>query len=115
MASTNADRIAIAEYIASRGTKVTPHSGDPGTNGANRIGTLEGTTTWGSGAVAGSTAEVVGSAVPFSIPANTTVSHYGIWNGTTFLRGYALEAPISVGASGPVSTDITPKVRYTAA
>ncbi|AKJ72378.1 head protein [Gordonia phage GTE8] len=112
MASTNADRIAIVEYMASRGAKITPHNGDPGTTGANRIGTLEGTTTWGSGSVSGSTAKCVGSAVPFTIPANTTVTHYGMWNGNTYLRGYPMDNPITVGAAA-TSVDITPEARYT--
>ncbi|AVE00705.1 hypothetical protein KNU14_gp48 [Gordonia phage Buggaboo] len=114
MASTNADRIAIVEFMAARGTKITPHNGDPGTTGASRIGTLEGNTAWGSGSVAGTVATVVGSAVPFNIPANTTVSHYGMWNGTTFLRGYPMDNPITVGAAA-TSVDITPTVKYNAA
>ncbi|AET09786.1 hypothetical protein [Gordonia phage GTE5] len=112
MAATNADKIGIAEYIASRGNKITPHNGDPGTTGANRIGSLEGNTTWGSGAMDGSVAQVVGSAVPLTIPGSTSVTHYGIWNGTTYLRGYPLDNPITIGASA-TSVDITPKIRYT--
>ncbi|ATN89571.1 head protein [Gordonia phage Kabluna] len=114
MASTNADRIAIVEYIASRGNKITPHNGDPGTTGANRIGSLEGNTTWGAGSVAGTVAMCVGSAIPFNIPANTTVSHYGVWNGNTFIRGYPLDNPITIGAAA-TSVDITPTTKYNAA
>ncbi|QFP97730.1 hypothetical protein KNU79_gp46 [Gordonia phage NadineRae] len=112
MAATNADKQDIANYIASTGAKITAHSGDPGTNGANQIGSSSGNTTWGSAAIVGSDAVVTGSAVPFTIPASTTVSHFGIWNGTTFRRGYALDASISVGASGSAPVDITPKIKY---
>ena len=112
MAATNADKIAIAEFIASRGAKVTTHSGDPGANGANQIGSSSGNTTWGSGTIVGSDAVVTGSPVPFTIPASTTVSHFGLWNGTTFLRGYPLDASITVNATGSAPVDITPKIKY---
>lgn len=112
MAATNADKIAIAEYIGSRGNKITAHSGDPGINGANQIGSASGNTTWGAGAIVGPDAVVTGSPIPFTIPASTTVSHFGIWNGSTFLRGYALDASITVNATGSAPVDITPKIKY---
>lgn len=112
MAATNADKQAIADYIASRGAKITAHSSDPGTNGANQIGSSSGNTTWQAAAMVGSDAVVVGSAVPFTIPASTTVSHFGIWNGATFLRGYALDASITVNTAGSAPVDITPKIKY---
>ena len=112
MAATNADKQAIADYIASRGAKITVHSGDPGTTGANQIGASSGNTTWGAAVISGSEAVATGSAVAFTIPASTTVSHFGIWNGSTFLRGYALDASITVNATGSAPVDITPKIKY---
>lgn len=113
MAATNADKQAIADYIAGRGNKITAHSGDPGTTGANQIGASSGNTTWGAAAISGSDAIATGSPVSFTIPASTTVSHFGIWNGSTFLRGYALDASITVNATGSAPVDITPKIKYT--
>ncbi|WGH20830.1 hypothetical protein QLT00_gp47 [Gordonia phage Commandaria] len=113
MAATNADKIEIAEFIASRGDKITAHEGDPGTNGANQIGSSSGNTTWGAGVIVGNDAVVTGSPIPFSIPAGKTVSHFGVWNGATFRRGYALDASITVGSTGPAPVDITPKIKYT--
>lgn len=118
MAATDAEKIAVANFIAGRGTKITPHSGDPGTTGANLIGSLNGTTVWGGAAIGSGgdlgKAVATGSAVPFTIPASTNLTHFGVWNGSTFLRGYALEASITVNATGPASVDITPKIKYTA-
>lgn len=118
MAATNAHKVAVANAIAAMGAKITPHSADPGTTGASRIGALEGNTTWGAAAIgSGGDADKAvstGSAVPFSIPASTNVTHFGVWSGTTFLRGYPLEASITVNANGPASVDITPKIKYTA-
>ena len=117
MASTDADKTAIADYIASRGSKVTAHSGDPGKTGANQIGTSSGNTTWGAAAIVtdptdGEVAVATGSPVPFTIPASTTVSHFGIWDDDTFLRGYELDASITVNAAGSAPVDLTPKIKY---
>ncbi|AXH50326.1 hypothetical protein SEA_EMIANNA_46 [Gordonia phage Emianna] len=113
MPSTNADKLEIADYIASRVNKITPHSGDPGTTGANRIGTLEAALTWPAAAMNGAVARAVSNPAAVVIPANTTVSHYGVWNGSTFRRGYPMQNPITTGPS-PVSVDLTAEVNYTA-
>lgn len=117
MTATDAELIAEANWLAGRGVKITPHSAAPGKTGASRIGVLEGNTTW-AGAAMGSGGDVgkavaPGSAVSFSIPASTTVSHWGLWNGSTFLRGYPLDASITVNAAGPAPVDITPVIKVT--
>ncbi|OHU53504.1 hypothetical protein [Mycobacteroides chelonae] len=108
---------AINDYRCGRGNKITAHESDPGTTGAGLIATTpaSGTTTWPASAdgTAGDAGYAVslGSPVTLQVPANKTVGWYGIWNGSTFLRGKALDTPITVGAN-PVSIDITPKTRY---
>ncbi|AVM01871.1 hypothetical protein C6V83_18000 [Gordonia iterans] len=119
MAYTAPHRRACAEAIAALGAKITVHSGDPGTTGANRIGSLEGTTTWAA-AVDGPadpetgrpTAECVGTPVAFTIPASTSCTHYGIWNGSTFLVGEKLTPGITVNSEGALPTTVTPRRRF---
>lgn len=109
---------AVCDLIAGTGNKITLHSADPGTTGASQITTTPASanTTWGAAAdgAGGDTGKAVsqGSAVTLSVPASTTATHYGIWNGATFLRGNALDAGITVSAAGAVSVDVTPKIKY---
>ncbi|SHY97081.1 Uncharacterised protein [Mycobacteroides abscessus subsp. abscessus] len=119
MGATSAHQIAICNAIAAAGNTIKACSGDPGTgtNAANVIASTPASfnTTWpsaadGSGGDAGY-AVALGSAGALQIPASTVVSHYAIFNGSTYLRGHALDTPITVGAS-PVSIDIAPKTRY---
>lgn len=117
MTATSAHQKAICDAITAAGNKITLHSADPGTTGASLIATTpaSGNTTWpassdGAGGDAGY-AVATGSAVTLQCPASSTPGYYGVWNGATFLRGKALDTPITVGAS-PVNVDVTPKARY---
>ncbi|WFN91464.1 hypothetical protein [Gordonia sihwensis] len=114
MAKTAAHRKQIADLIASLGAKITFHESDPGTTGAGLIATTpaSGTTTWAAATDNGTESQVQGSAVPLLVPAGKTVSHYGIWNGSTFLRGEQLDSSIIVNGTGPVSVDVTPKFTF---
>ncbi len=114
MAKTAAHRKDVADAIGALGAKVTLHSGDPGTSGANLITTTPaaGNTTWGAATDDGTQATIQGSAVNLQVPASTNVTHYGVWNGSTFLRGQALDATITVNAAGPIAVDVTPKTKY---
>lgn len=115
MAAIDSENLAVASFIAGRGNKIGVHEGDPGKTDANRIGTLEGTTTWGS-AVMGTGdltgyATVPGSGVAFSIPAGKTVSHFSVRKSDgTFLRSYPLLSSITVNGSGVVSVTILPTI-----
>lgn len=115
MAETDAEKIAMCNTRAGRGAKITYHSGDPGTTGANLITTTptSATTTWGSAAMSGSDAVAVGSQVSMTVPASTNVTYYGVWNGSTFLRGKALDSSVSIGSGGSVPVAITPSCKYT--
>ncbi|MEJ9080787.1 hypothetical protein WKY82_20425 [Gordonia malaquae] len=114
MAKTAAHRKAVADAIGGMGAKVTLHSADPGTTGANVISTTPASanTTWAAATDDGTQATAQGSAVNLQVPASTNVTHYGIWNGSTFLRGQALDATITVNAGGPIAVDVTPRTRY---
>lgn len=117
MTATDAHQISVLTDIIGKGNKITAHSGDPGTTGAALIATTpaSATTTWGAPAAgAGGDAGYAvsqGTSVTFQGPASTAITHYGIWNGATFLRGHALDTPITIGAA-PVNFDITPKTRF---
>lgn len=107
------------DAITAKGNTIKACSGDPGTatSAANVIASTPASfnTAWpaasdGAGADSGY-AVSVGSAGTMLIPPNTAVTHYAIFNGATYLRGHALDNPITVGA-GATNVDITPKERY---
>ena len=117
MTATDAENIAVVSFIASRGAKIGVHSGDTGKNDANRIGTLEGTTSWGSASMGsgGNTgfAVVQGSGVPLSIPGGTTVTHFSVRDSSgAFLRGYPLASSITINGSGAVTVSIVPTILH---
>lgn len=115
MSTANAPHIAVAEFAASQGAKITAHTADPGKTGANQAGTASGTTTWSGGSIGTEAsveyAIVPGSGVVLSIPAGSTITHWGQWNGTTFLRGYPLDGSITVNGTGAVNVTVTPRIR----
>lgn len=115
MAETDAVKNAINDVRKAQGTKITYHSGDPGTTGANLIATTpaSATTTWGASAVTSGISESAGSEVQMSVPASNTVAWLGQWNGATFLRGLPMDSAIGVGAGGAVPVSVVPKIRYT--
>lgn len=118
MTATAAHKRQVADATAGFGNKVTYHSGDPGTTGANLITTTPASanTTWaaavdGAGGDAGK-AVATGSAVNLQVPASTVVAYYGVWNGSTFLRGEPMDSGgVTVNAGGPVPIDCTPKIK----
>lgn len=117
MAATAAENRAGCDFVTGRGNKITAHESDPGTTGAGLIATTpaSGTTTWpsatdGSGGDTGYGVSQ-GSPVTLQGPAGKTVGWYGVWSGSTFLRGHALDQSIVIG-SNPVNFDITPKARF---
>ncbi len=118
MAKTTAHMRAVCDLIAGQGALIKLHSADPGTTGASVIATTpaSGTTTWGAAAdgTDGDAGKAVatGSAVALTMPASTTATHFSVsTGGGTFLRGAALDAPITTGA-GTVSVDVTPKTKF---
>lgn len=114
MAKTAAHRKAVAEAIGGMGAKVTLHSADPGTTGANVISTTPASanTTWAAATDDGTQATIQGSAVNLQVPAGNAATHYGIWNGSTFLRGEVLNPSIIVNGTGAMGVDFTPRTKY---
>ncbi|SLF39218.1 hypothetical protein [Mycobacteroides abscessus] len=117
MAATAAENRAGCDFVTGRGNKITAHESDPGTTGAGLIATTPASfnTTWpaatdGAGADAGYGVSQ-GSSGTLQGPAGKVVGWYGVWSGSTFLRGHALDQSITIG-SNPVNFDITPKARF---
>ena len=82
------------DALVALATSVSIHTGDPGTTGANEVtggipAYARQTPTWGP-AAAGQVA--ITAALTFDIPGGTSyvVTHWGLWNGATFLRGGTL-------------------------
>lgn len=114
MAKTAEHRKDVADFIASRGSDITLHEADPGTTGASKIATTPpaAATTWGTATDDGTVATKLGSAVTMTVPASKTVTHFGVWSGSKFVRGGTLDASITVGASGAVAVQVTPRLAY---
>lgn len=105
MAFTDATLNAAVDAIAARGDWISAHTGDPSTTGANEVtggGYARQQTTWG--AAAGG--DRAGSQVAISIPAATTVTHWGIWSAAaagTFVGGFPLDAEEAFGSAGTLN------------
>ncbi|GAA1147826.1 hypothetical protein GCM10009651_35690 [Microbacterium natoriense] len=110
MAFTTATKETAALAVTGIGNTISLHTGDPGTTGtAETTGGSPAyarkTTTWTGGTVDGT---VTGSAVAFDVPAGT-YTHIGVWNGATFVGGFALAS--STGAlPGQTVVTVTPSI-----
>lgn len=112
MAFTSATKEAAALAVTALGGFISLHTADPGTTGTGEAtgGTpayARKQTTWAGGASDGS---VAGSQVTFDAVAGT-YTHIGIWTAATagtFVAGFALSAPVTLGAQGQVL--VTPTV-----
>ena len=112
MAFTNAAKEAGALAVTALGNYVSLHTADPGTTGASEAtggspayGRKQ--TTWTGGAADGS---VPGSQVTFDAPAGT-YTHVGVWSastGGTFVAGFPLSTPVTLGAQGQIL--VTPTI-----
>lgn len=110
MAFTTAAKEAAALAVAALGNNVSLHTADPGTTGANEVtggspAYARKTTTWAGGAADGS---VTGSAVAFDVPAGN-YPFMGIWNGATFIAGFALSSPTGA-LPGQTTVTVTPTI-----
>jgi hypothetical protein len=102
------EQAALAIANATWGDRVSLHTGDPGTTGANEAAGGSYTrmqTTWAGGSDDG---VVPGSEV--TIDANAgAYSHFGVWSaGGTFRHGGALPGTVTLGAAGQIK--VTPTV-----
>ena len=95
--------------ITALGTDFSLHTSDPGTTGTGDSGTPHQPTVWPA-PVAG---VATGSEITFpDVPAGN-YTHYGQWNATTFIQGFALVPPVNL--AGPSNVKITPTVTFPAA
>lgn len=97
---TNTARGVAIDAIKAAAATISAHTADPGTTGTSEVtggGYARQATTWGSTS-AGST---TGSQISASIPAGTTITHWGLWtSGGTFYGGFALTSPEVFGSAG---------------
>lgn len=112
MAFTNATKETAALAVTALGGYISLHTADPGTTGASEAtggspAYARKLTTWTGGASDGS---VPGSQVTFDAGAGT-YSYMGIWTASTagtFVAGFSLSTPVTLGAQGQVL--VTPTV-----
>lgn len=110
MAFTNATKEEAALAVTALGNSISLHTADPGTTGTSEAtggnpAYARKVTTWTGAAADGS---VTGSPVVFDVPAGT-YTHLGVWNGSTFVAGFALSS--STGAlPGQQTVTVTPTI-----
>ena len=109
MALTNAAKEAAALAVTGLGDRISLHTADPGTTGANEAtggspAYARKQTTWSGGASDG---VVAGSPVSFDVQAGT-YTHWGVWtSGGVFVAGFPLGS--STGAlPGQTTVTVTP-------
>ena len=102
MPLTVAARNLMLEALRTSATTASLHTGDPGTTGANEL--TGGTPAYARQAITWNAASAGGldnNANPvFNVPAGKTVSHWGIWNGATFLGGGSLSTSETYAGQG---------------
>lgn len=89
-------------YNATAGTvtHLSLHTGDPGATGANEVtGGTYARVARGYGPPTAGAGNITSSAT-FDIPSGTTVSHWGAWDGSTFLFGRDLDVPQTFATDG---------------
>lgn len=112
MAFTTTTKEAAALAVTALGAYISLHTADPGTTGASEAtggspAYARRLTTWTGGASDGS---VPGSQVSFDAAAGS-YTHTGVWTaatGGTFVAGFALSSPATLGAQGTVL--VTPTI-----
>jgi hypothetical protein len=111
MAFSNTALNAATQALTDAATWISAHTGDPGTTGASEVAGgsyAREQTTWGAESGGDST----GSQVAITIPASTTVSHFGIWTTETtgtFYGGAALTGGSEAFTSAGV-LNLTPTI-----
>jgi hypothetical protein len=104
MPLNNAGKGVALNALGAAVLRVSLHTADPSTSGANEV--TGGSPAYAKEAVAfgAATNGVIASTgdVVFDVPGGTTITHLGFWNaaGTTFYGGQALSAPETYGSQG---------------
>lgn len=94
-------RTLMAQLFADEATHLSLHTADPGDTGADELSGgsyARAALVWGSA----SAGIVTASPVAFAVPADTTITHLGFWNGVTFLESKAADVGfVAAGSYGP--------------
>jgi hypothetical protein len=100
MAFSNASKNVALDAIGAAATWLSVHSADPGTTGANEVpSSTRAQTTW-SAASGGSK---TGTVAAIGVPAGATITHWGLWTGSTggtFHTGNTLPSSETYGSAG---------------
>lgn len=95
---------ADADAAAATRLTLTMHEGDPGTSGAGEV--ADAALSWEAAGDEGPEASIqpatvgVAYAAPsVDLPADSSITHYGFRNGSTFLGGFRLSSPIETTAA----------------
>lgn len=101
--------IAMVNYARTLGNEISLHSAQPGATGANEVAVERQETRWGPGRInADGTAECVGSPCSFTLDSGTTCTHFGVWNGDSFLFGAPIDPPVTIDEVGGGTVVLTP-------
>lgn len=108
MALTDAALNTMADALAAVATKISLHSGDPGSTGANETTAARQTPAWTTPSVSGD----LSLNAPLNFTggaANGAVLYFGLWNGATFLGGFQIPTggtnDLSFNAAGEYTLD----------
>lgn len=99
----------VVDTEKARLVKISIHTGDPGTTGADEVSGgsyARGTLTFASGAAGGSASA---NQVTINVPAGGPYTHFGVWDsaGTTFEGGNPLSSSETFGADGQIKVTVT--------
>ena len=92
--------IGLVNFAVGRGNRVSLHSASPGRTGANEISDGRQATVWGPAVMRGDGAVAEGSECYFNVPAGVTCTHFGVWAGTEFLYGAAIDPSVTMDEPG---------------
>lgn len=94
-------RTVLATAFAGQANHLSLHTADPGNTGASELSGgsyARAVLTWGTA----SGGSVAASAVSFPVPADTTITHIGFWNGSTFLESKLVNVSfVTAGSYAP--------------
>lgn len=76
MSRTNLTKNALAQAYADLAAKLSLHTGDPGTTGANDLGLTHSSITWGTPAAG----VVLSTEATFAVVAGSAITHVGVWD-----------------------------------
>ena len=111
--ASSAFLLAMANFATSKGNLVSLHTADPQDSGvAEVVGGkyARQPTAWSPAVMKDGEATGQGTDCTFSLPANTSCTHFGVWDSAnTFLYGAALDPPVNVSSGGDGLAIVSPR------